>query len=312
MTELIRPSSLPGTDLEMVKARYAHPLRPFGLSRSTPTLSETYNLRQFSIDRGRIAGDRPATTATGNPRLERSKELLEIDLIGGNGAWRQRKAQVEFERRAAEEKERKRLEKLRDEERRKRKEMVEARRRQHMQEEERRRKEEAERQRRDSEEKERKRIQEEERRNEAKRLAEEEWRRRQPKMCKVCMGCTKCQTCRGTGSSYATFLVTKVDTTTPVNYGKIPQGCEDCGGYRHNILGALKLGNGACPNCNGAGSIVPKIDGSPLRAKRVGMLNLASGTGAQLGEVPLSPNGYSELASPKTPGLASPKSPMAA
>merc|ERR1712087_167087 len=61
------------------------------------------NLRNYSNERKKLPISRP----TSAPHMD----LEYIDVIGGNGRWRQRLAEVEWQRRDVEEKER--LEKLR-------------------------------------------------------------------------------------------------------------------------------------------------------------------------------------------------------
>lgn len=46
---------------------------------------------------------------------------------------------------------------------------------------------------------------------------------------------------------------------TPGDHGKLPQGCEACGGLRHNVQGKLRLGSGLCAECGGKGKIWPVV-----------------------------------------------------
>merc|ERR1712039_361776 len=73
--------------------------------------------------------------------------------------------------------------------------------------------------------------------------AEREWLARQPKTCETCQGVGKCVTCQGKGTIFSVFLVSKVDSATSItDFGRKEQGCDDCGGYRQNILGQLRPG----------------------------------------------------------------------
>merc|ERR1712187_1050335 len=176
------------------------------------TLAAAFNLRQYSEGRKRTAPERPASTGKFIP-------LEEIDLIGGNGRWRQRKAKVEFERRAIEDAEKKRELKQLEVERARRKLLIEKRRKQQAEEEEKRRREERDKQRRDADEKEKKPREAEEKKRLEREHAEQEWLRRQPKTCEVCQGCTKCKKCFGTGYTFSMFLVGGVDRDTLFDCG---------------------------------------------------------------------------------------------
>lgn len=269
-----------------------------GVSRSAPTLAAAFNLRQYSEGRKRIAPERPASTGKLIP-------LEEIDVIGGNGRWRQRKAKVEFERRAIEEAEEKRQQKLLEAERVRRKAMIEKKRKQQAEEEEKRRREERDRQRRDAEEKERKRNEAEEKKRLERELAEQEWLRRQPKTCEVCNGCTKCKKCFGVGYTFSMFLVGKVDRDTLFENGRLMEGCEECGGYKQNLLADLKPGSGKCANCLGVGKVTPVIEPmSPASRKRVAHLASFQGGGDSSPKSPSAPAiGFGDVAGAR-PGRA--------
>lgn len=201
-------------------------------------------------------------SASKNPLLP--DYTLTIDLLGGNGHWRQRKAREEWERqlRLREEKEKERRlkeERLRirraeEAERQKKREEAERRRRMEEQERERRLKEEKERIRRQKEEEERLRKLEEER----------QWRLRQPRMCEVCSGSGKCTNCYGEGFFQVTYLTSNVGKETNAAYGRRPRGCEACSGCGDDAAwGEFDCGSGKCANCNGTGDIKAPPGGWP-------------------------------------------------
>jgi len=242
-----------------------------GVSRSAPTLAVSYNLRQFAYDKKHILPERPASTGKLLP-------LEKIDLLGGNGRWRQRKAKVLYDQRAIEEAEARRQQKLIEAERARKQELREKRRKAQIKEEEDRRRDDRERGRREAEEREQKRREADERKRLEREEEEREWLRRQPKMCPVCEGNKLCKKCHGKGYFFCMFLVEKVDEDSLLQHGRMHQGCEDCGGYRHNILGDLKKGTGRCANCNGVGKITPKLDPwTPGSRKKIGAITTASG-----------------------------------
>jgi len=230
-----------------------------GMSRSSPSLAAAFNLRQYAIDVRHLSPERKLST----PDLP----LEKIDLIGGNGRWRQKKAAVEWDRRTIEDREKRRQQRILEEERRRRKAEQEAKRRRMEEEEEHKRdlarkqeqreKEERERRERELEEKARLRREEEER----ERLA------RQPKTCETCAGTGSCTKCCGKGHFFSTFLVSNISKTSqlvpkvPVlDYGRVHQGCDECGGCKHGISGSLRTGTGKCYACKGAGKIRPKVE----------------------------------------------------
>lgn len=200
--------------------------------------AEAASLREVSLSRGR-----KNWLTSDNQKIPCKDIPLElIDFLGGNGSWRQRKAEVEFERRRVEEEEQKRIERKRREELRRRREEDERKRLITEEEDRQRWREERERRRREEEEQARRKREEEDQKR--LRLEEEERQRlaRQPRQCKVCHGDGKCTTCHGKGYVSSMFLSQKVEEETPgsyclnrvckstINYGRLHQGCESCGG----------------------------------------------------------------------------------
>jgi len=246
--------------------------RPLGLSRSTPTLAASYSLRQFAIDKKHIIADprspdRPASTG-------KIIALERIDLLGGNGGWRQKKAEVHFAIIDKEEREQRRRQKMLDDSKQERKEMREKKRRMQLEEEERKRREERERREAFENEKIRRRFEAEERKRLDREEEEREWLRRQPKTCKVCGGDTKCRKCSGSGFCFSMFLVPNVEKESLLTSGRIEEGCDECGGYRQNLLADLKMGSGLCPKCDGVGTITPKLEPwTPASRKRTAVVN---------------------------------------
>mmetsp|Transcript_43837 Transcript_43837/g.93841 ORF Transcript_43837/g.93841 Transcript_43837/m.93841 type:complete len:291 (-) Transcript_43837:17-889(-) len=227
------------------------------LSKSSPCVAASLNLRNYSQGRNRLLEDRSS------PQFRKEIILTEIDLLGGNGHWRQRKANLFFEQKkiddaqkAAEERERaeqKRLRKLAHEERRKRV------------------REEQDRAAREKEEKLRlaaeQRAEEERQRLEReRRLREEEhreWEARQPRICEECQGQGLCPECDGSGQIFSVFLSRTTDKhnfkgVPGRDFGRCPQGCTKCGGCRQNLIGSLQLGSGRCAGCNGKGKVWPE------------------------------------------------------
>lgn len=261
-------------------------------SDSSPSLglSKTVacNLREYSLNRARLKLEKP--------EIFKDSPLEIIDLHGGNGRWRQRKAKVEFAKRAIEEEEARRQSQLRELERRRRKAEQERTRKQAQEMELNKRKKEREQKRLDAIRAEEKRREAEENERLRKQHEHEEWLRRQPKMCETCQGTGKCQMCGGKGYDFVMFLIPEVSTVTSREHGKVMQGCEECGGLRHNIVGDLRLGSGKCVPCAGVGKVTPVIEDSkgPSRRKYAQM-QFGGGSTDHLNS-PNSPG------SPKTPG----------
>eukprot|EP00929_Paragymnodinium_shiwhaense_P003448 TRINITY_DN103987_c0_g1_i1.p1 TRINITY_DN103987_c0_g1~~TRINITY_DN103987_c0_g1_i1.p1 ORF type:complete len:285 (+),score=83.58 TRINITY_DN103987_c0_g1_i1:110-964(+) len=240
------------------------------LSRSSPSLvtAASFNLRAFSASRKRIADDKDDPIILQKAQL--TTALQEIDLIGGNGRWRQKMAEAEFERRRLEEEERKAMEQRKEAERRRRIKVAEERRRQQQQVEETARFEKEEKKRKVREEIEAER----QRRETEKRLAREEAERqriaRLPKPCKTCTGSGACQCCGGSGHVYDTYLVSSMNVgpRTTQDFGRLLQGCPACGGYKQGVRGVLLKGTGKCTTCTGTGKIWPQIDDCTSPSKR--------------------------------------------
>mmetsp|Transcript_96756 Transcript_96756/g.190062 ORF Transcript_96756/g.190062 Transcript_96756/m.190062 type:complete len:264 (-) Transcript_96756:246-1037(-) len=255
------------------------------MSRSSPSLAASFNLREHSQTRRKIALDRPSS--------QPSFTYEEIDLLGGNGRWRQRKADQFFKQKEVEELERQRQEREIEERKRRRRQEIEARRKRQQQEEEQKREAERERERREREYKEEVRRREEEAERIKWELEQREWEARQPYCCESCQGTGKCTRCQGSGKLFAMFLVSTVDKRSHMPFGRTPQGCEDCGGCRQNIMGDLALGTGHCPRCNGKGKVWPKA-AFEYKASKSQRLNRAIST---VNSEALSPK--SAMSSPK-------------
>lgn len=236
------------------------------MSKSSPSLAAAFSLRDFSQAKKRL----PTEKTNSTPDLV----MEEIDRLGGNGRWRQRKAEHYFKRQAEEELERQRELKLIEEKKLKRKKELEARRRRQQQEEEMKRQAELERERQEREEKEERRRKQEEKERRIREQEHEEWLARQPQTCEACAGSGLCVTCGGSGEVYAVFLVSQVRILSHckdsgMDFGRAPQGCEDCGGCRQNIKGSLQKGSGKCSACNGKGQVWPKaaFEGRNIRTR---------------------------------------------
>mmetsp|Transcript_44705 Transcript_44705/g.54731 ORF Transcript_44705/g.54731 Transcript_44705/m.54731 type:complete len:258 (+) Transcript_44705:60-833(+) len=231
---------------------------PLGLeypmhSRSSPCIVAAHNLRQYSLGRKRIVLERKSS----EPDFS---HLDRIDLIGGNGRWRQKRAEDEFARRAVEEEKRLREQQEAEEKRRQRKLEIKARKRRQQEEEERRREEERERQRLEHVRFEELKQIEQEKERMRKEMEEKEFQARQPKPCVVCSASGKCIGCSGSGTNSTLFLAAMVDRYNNKGYGRRMQGCDGCFGFKQNMMAELKKGTGRCPNCDGWGKIRPDID----------------------------------------------------
>jgi len=219
-----------------------------------------YSLRAFSTERKRFPPQR--TSSLPNIYLDK------IDLIGGNGGWRQRRAEEEFAHRAVEEEHRLREQQELEERRRRRKAEFQAKKRRQREDEELRRAEERERTREEQLEREEARRQAEEQQRVRRELEEAEWLARQPKTCQNCAGSGKCPSCLGSGQISAVFLSPFVQgKETKGNYGRIHQGCDICYGFKQGLMADLKRGTGRCNECDGWGKIAPDIEISPAGAR---------------------------------------------
>merc|ERR1712146_710720 len=104
-------------------------------------------------------------------------------------------------------------------------------------------------------------------------LREEERERlaRLPKTCEACGSSGLCTKCDGKGQLFAMFLVQNVKEEhkfAGLDFGRVLQGCDNCGGYRQNLVGELRKGTGLCPVCNGTGKIWPEIAKKPFKKKK--------------------------------------------
>lgn len=241
-----------------------------GLSRSSPTLGAAYSLRDFSLTRKRI-GMEKVDSAPDFSHLDR------IDLIGGNGRWRQRRADDEFARRAVVEEQRRREQEEYEEKKRQRKLALQAKKRRQQEEEERRRQEERERQHQEQLRIEEEKRAAEERERVRKEVEQREWEARQPKMCEACSGSGKCPTCHGSGFSMAVYLSASThEKSSKGAYGRRQQGCDACYGFKQNMCAELKRGTGKCATCDGYGLIAAVVD----HLSPAGRTRKSSGSGA--------------------------------
>jgi len=221
-------------------------------SRSSPALAAAFSLRQYAVEKKHIVGERPSSAIV--------IPIEKIDLLGGNGKWRQLRAQEEFQRRQLEEEERHRQEAIREQEKKRRQAELADRRRRHQEEEERRWQQEREQKLHEKQEKERLKREAEERLQQQREEEELERVKRMPKPCETCAGGGLCQECMGKGFILSTFLVPKVTGKDLMDHGRKLQGCDKCGGYCHNLIGDLKKGSGNCAACGGTGKIWPVVD----------------------------------------------------
>lgn len=248
-------------------------------SSSSPALAAAFNLRKYAVKVKHIASDRPASAPAmgmGNKVAPITPEqLTRIDLIGGNGKWRQLLAEEEFKRRKAASEEKRRQELTKAKEKMRRDAETTERKRRHQAEEERRWREEAEQQERDRLEKERIKQEQEDRERQRREFEEEERKKRMPKTCETCNGTAKCQDCGGKGFLFHMYLVSNKGMDydaggTEVEHGRKEQGCEKCGGCAHNLLGDIKMGTGECAVCQGLGKIWPVIEDTAISPKSKG------------------------------------------
>jgi hypothetical protein len=216
------------------------------------------NLRKYSLDRKRIADPDRVEKGFHRPKLPQIN-YEKVDLIGGNGRWRQRKAQEDFDRKEAEDVENRRQQEILEQERRRRQAAREEKRRRHAEEERLRFMQENERRLREQKERDEARRREEEEERLRREKEHQDWLARQPTDCETCKGTGVCPACMGKAFSYETFLVSKVTSNTPMDYGRVKQGCPECGGCRQNILGELVKGSGRCATCGGNGKLWPAV-----------------------------------------------------
>uniref|UniRef100_A0A7S1R1N4 Uncharacterized protein n=1 Tax=Alexandrium catenella TaxID=2925 RepID=A0A7S1R1N4_ALECA len=228
-------------------------------SRSSPSLvtAASFGLREFSLSRKKI-GD-----PTSPDRFKKVTSFDKIDLIGGNGRWRQARAKEDCEQRRLEEEEMQRQERLREAEKERRRAERREMRRRAKEEEERKRREAEEKKLQEMRERERLRQEQQERERQHRLELEAERQRRMPQTCQTCKGSGQCQACSGKGFQFSTFLVSTVSTESMQEYGRAMQGCAGCGGCKQGIRGSLNKGLGKCSSCDGHGKIWPDIDGSP-------------------------------------------------
>jgi len=230
-----------------------------GKSRSAPSLlAAATNLRGFSLQRGKIPApeERPSSATVWAKKRE---EFGQIDLIGGNGRWRQRLAEEVFERvREEDVKERARLADL-EAKRARRAAQREEVRRKYQEEEDAKWRSEQERKRKEKEEIEEERRELERKEHERKEQIRKEIEKRQPKPCETCDSTGVCHVCNGVGGIFSTFLVKEVNGQCSQDYGRRMEGCTACGGCKQGIRGELQKGSGKCAKCGGLGKIWPDI-----------------------------------------------------
>lgn len=216
--------------------------------------SAAVSLRSWSARHrkgGLCAEASTASTAEGR------EEFDEMDVIGGNGRWRQRKAAAEKQRREAAEQLRASQDAQREAERRRRLTEKEHLWRTQQEDEERRRAEAEARRRRELEEQARRRLEREE--EERRRREEQEREERQrsiPLPCQACACTGDCPDCHGKGRYLSLFLVSALrERSTELEFGQKWQGCATCGGHNPGVLGEMIRGTGRCAVCGGSGHL---------------------------------------------------------
>jgi len=226
------------------------------------------SLRELSLRTGRVP----------SPREEKSIEVEceEIDLVGGNGAWQQRRAIAALERRLYEAEESKRITAERLARAKAKKELREKQRQREEIERSLRWNETLENQAmsildaesRAWEEEEKRRLQEEERR----RLAA-----LQPKVCDLCDGSGLCKECDGQGTVHTLLLSAQVKATSSIvpnpkksarNFGRLPWGCPTCCESSGVTPSEWVVGSGLCAQCDGVGKVFPT---TPRRRRALNM-----------------------------------------
>mmetsp|Transcript_73957 Transcript_73957/g.158497 ORF Transcript_73957/g.158497 Transcript_73957/m.158497 type:complete len:273 (-) Transcript_73957:48-866(-) len=248
---------------------------PGALSK-TPSHPMSFSLREYSLNRKRL----PPPRSSSQPALH---VLSEEDLAGGNGRWRQRKAEEEWRRKDIEMQEQQRLQKIKEKEMAVRKARKEETRRKALEEEKRQVLAERARKKKEQEDLEAETRRQEERLRMRREEEKREWFAKQPKTCETCKGMKKCVTCLGKGHVFSLFLVPQVgkESKEPmVDFGRLLQGCEDCGGYRQNTMGQLRMGSGLCAACNGVGKISPEIIPKANKPRFLTTASLGEGGGS--------------------------------
>lgn len=269
------------------------------MSRSSPVIAAACNLREYNNQK-----KKPFETAKNGQLFN----LGEIDRLGGNGIWRQRLAETKHEEDQKAEAERLQEEKAKEDRKIQRRKALEARRRQQLDEEQRQRTAEKERERVAQELAEDTRRKKQERERCRREEEEAERRARMPKPCEACSGTATCTKCDGKGHNFSMFLVQSTQAhhvSAGTDFGRVHQGCDNCGGYRHNLVGELKKGTGYCPVCSGTGKIWPDIAKKPYRSKMKKMDSTASG--ADLASIA---GDESEMLSPTASQDAAPLTPV--
>lgn len=238
--------------LRPTSARSSRPTSDGNNGISSPPKRES-NLRVFSLERRRLPPERSLKEP--DPL---SLKMLEGDLKGKNGKWKQRKAREEWDRQMKLKEEWEEQLRLQEEARRRRKasELEKLRR---LQEAELQKKlEEQERERRLREERARQKAEQDERDRVRREEEERLWRLRQPRTCEKCNGGGDCPACGGKGYFLATYLSPTVTKKSPAFYGRTKRGCEVCGGCKEErSRGEMTRGSGKCFECKGSGKIVP-------------------------------------------------------
>jgi hypothetical protein len=197
-----------------------------------------------------------------------------MDLAGGNGRWRQRRAKEQWILDQAEAEKQRRERHIVEVEKQRRCEEREARRRRQQEEDQQRLR--AIEERKQSErlaQEERERQEEEDRRLQAEQ-EQRDWLARQPKTCTTCMGSGKCTYCGGKGFFFAMFLSPSVGSDAMLDFGRAQQGCPECGGCAQNIRGDLVQGSGKCLDCDGVGMVTPNVVEMPVDRQNSNKINL--------------------------------------
>lgn len=242
------------------------------MSKSSPSISASFALREFSQMKKRF----PFEHIDSAPELI----LTEIDRLGGNGRWRERKAVAYFEEKSIEDQKRSDDQRAAEERKRQRKLQIESKKKRQKEEEEAKRRAHEESLRKEREWKEEQLALQREKERAQREVEEREWKARQPVVCELCSGSGLCRTCSGKGQIYTLFLSRSTPTReSEFTFGRPPQGCEDCGGCRQNIVGALQVGSGDCLGCNGKGKIWPSAAFEPKTpgSRKAGRANTLCG-----------------------------------